>query len=488
MLVFDLDERGAVSKRMVIDPDREPLYRLIFRLALRGKRSGTIARAVNDAGWLTKPFFKRGAPRVFTPDRVLAIIKNPRYAGLSIFDGEVLARGHWPAYITERQHNRLRAAFGERRPTKEPRQLETYLLRHLAICGHCGAPLYTRTGLPHRDGTFARRYACRDHARDRHSKRCTAMPIDAGILEAMFVSSLRSLLIGDRDNPDATRGDAAHTEAQGIVAGRERLRDAVLAGDERQLDSALDALFARMQPEAALIRDTAISQRRARELDQAQRFQTWILQDASMRTEASRVEAHDLNLLLRTWFSTVLVRFDAATVRIVAQRHPSAGWPPFRSAEVSIDRSQWTRFAPLDRARQRHDRWEDAEIIGAIQAWADTHGHRPTWADWSNDAAGYPNTRTVLAHFGSWRRAYRQASLKPENASPARKPKWDDIDVIHALTDWTSAHGQPPGWADWLKGTPNHPCATTVRTHFGTFQAALAAAGLQPGDTSHATA
>jgi hypothetical protein len=152
VLAFDFDERGTLSKRMVIDHERELLYRLIFRLALRGKRSGAIARAVNDAGWVTKPFFKRGAPRVFTPDCVLAVINNPRYAGLSIFDGEVLARGHWPAYITERQHYRLRAAFGERRPTKEPRQLETYLLRHLAICGTCGAPLYTRTGLPHRDG------------------------------------------------------------------------------------------------------------------------------------------------------------------------------------------------------------------------------------------------------------------------------------------------------------------------------------------------
>jgi hypothetical protein len=103
----------------------------------------------------------------------------------------------------------------------------------------------------------------------------------------------------------------------------------------------------------------------------------------------------------------------------------------------------------------------------------------PTWADWANDGAGYPNTSTVLSHFGSWRRAYRRAGLKPENAGTPRKRQWDDLDVIRALTDWTSAHGQPPTWADWLNGTPDHPCATTVRAHFGSMQAALAAAGLQ---------
>jgi hypothetical protein len=226
--------------------------------------------------------------------------------------------------------------------------------------------------------TFARRYACRDHIRDRHSKRCAAMPIEAGMLEAMFVSSLRSLLTGGHDNPEAARVGATHgEEQQEMVAGRERLRDAVLAGDEPRVDSALDAIFARMQPEAALIRDTAISQRRARELDQIQRFQAWIQQETAARTDTSRAKAHDLNLLLRSWFSTVAVTFDATTVRIVAQRHPSAGSPPIRAAEVSIDRSQWTRFAPLDHARQRHDRWDDAEIIGAIQAWTDAHGTVP---------------------------------------------------------------------------------------------------------------
>jgi hypothetical protein len=254
----------------------------------------------------------------------------------------------------------------------------------------------------------------------------------------------------------------------------------MLCSDEFQVDSALDAMFAQMQPEAALIRGTAISQRRARELDQVQRFQTWIAQETLVRTDTSRAEAQQLNLLLRSWFSTVAVRFDPKTVEIVAQRRASAGSPLPRPAGVSLDRSQWTRFAPLDHDRQRHDRWDDAEIIGAIQAWVDTHGHNPIWADWSNDATGYSNTRTVISHFGSWRRAHRQAGLKKRDPAPPRKPNWDDLDVIRALTDWTATHGHPPTWADWLKGTPDHPCATTVRAHFGSMQAALAAAGLEP--------
>jgi hypothetical protein len=36
--------------------------------------------------------------------RVYETLRNPRYAGLSIYKGEVLARGHWPAYVSERRH------------------------------------------------------------------------------------------------------------------------------------------------------------------------------------------------------------------------------------------------------------------------------------------------------------------------------------------------------------------------------------------------
>jgi hypothetical protein len=45
---------GCLRKRMVLDPERQPLIEFVFRLALRGRTCGQIAKSVNDAGWLTK--------------------------------------------------------------------------------------------------------------------------------------------------------------------------------------------------------------------------------------------------------------------------------------------------------------------------------------------------------------------------------------------------------------------------------------------------
>lgn len=118
------------------------------------------------------------------------------------------------------------------------------------------------------------------------------MPIDAGLLEAMFVSSLATLLL-DASSEDLGRSTDLPYSPQRPDEGveRQRLRDAVLADDERQVDDALNVLFTRVQPEAALIRDAAISRRRARQLQEVQRFRTWIAQDWTGRTDAS--EARD---------------------------------------------------------------------------------------------------------------------------------------------------------------------------------------------------
>jgi hypothetical protein len=67
-LAVNVDPNGQISKRLVFDSDRQPLIELIFGLALRGKRSGAIARAVTEAGWRTKPAQRGCVPRLFTVD------------------------------------------------------------------------------------------------------------------------------------------------------------------------------------------------------------------------------------------------------------------------------------------------------------------------------------------------------------------------------------------------------------------------------------
>jgi DNA invertase Pin-like site-specific DNA recombinase len=477
-LAVEVDEHGQMKKRLEFDPSRQPLIEMIFRLALRGKRSGAIAKAVNNAGWQTKPAHRHAVPRAFTSDKILDLLKNPRYAGLAIWNGEVVARGHWPVYITERQHQRIRQRLAGRRPTKPYRQLETYLLAKLARCGHCGKPLYVMTGNPRRDGTFARRYGCASHTKEHGRGRCDAQPIDADTAEAMVIASINALLIhADNGQSGGEPGLATIPET---AAGQRRLREAVLAGDERQIADAIKGLFEQMQPEAALIRDTALSQRQARELSEARRLQTWIDAETNGRTDRTRAEARELNKLLRKWFLSIELKVDPELVTITATRRQASGRPGSQT-EVSISRSDWARFArPQRRLKVRYSGWDDSEIIGALQAWADVHGRSPTWSDWARSAANHPASRTLRDHFGTWNSALEQAGLQLQPTPQPQRHTWDDLDMIEALTSWTGRHGRPPTSIEWLRAEPEHPSTTTVRAHFGSWDAALAASGLEP--------
>jgi hypothetical protein len=166
-------------------------------LALRGRSTGQIARKLNDAGWHTNPRRKDIGPKRWTMDSVRGVLTNPRYAGLAVFGGEIVARGHWPVYITETQHQRILAELAayRRRVRKKPLRLESYLLAQLMRCGRCGEPLYCVTGKQLSDGSLQRRYVCASHERARHAQRCLAPRIAADMLEAMFVASLKPLLL-----------------------------------------------------------------------------------------------------------------------------------------------------------------------------------------------------------------------------------------------------------------------------------------------------
>ena len=54
-VVVSADARGHVAKSLAIDPKREPLIRLIFRMAKRGAMPTKIARIANKDGWRTAP-------------------------------------------------------------------------------------------------------------------------------------------------------------------------------------------------------------------------------------------------------------------------------------------------------------------------------------------------------------------------------------------------------------------------------------------------
>jgi DNA invertase Pin-like site-specific DNA recombinase len=478
-LTVDIDNDGHIKKRMVIDPDRQAAIELIFRMALRGRRTGKIARALNDAGWRTKAYGKGKHAKTWSSERVDMILRNPRYAALAVFEGEILARGHWPAYITERQHKRIRARMLQRGPNKKPVGLESYLLSRLGRCGVCGEPLYCVTGNRHRDGTLTRRYVCASHEKDRCVTRCAAPRISADMLEGMIVASLRDLLL---DGVDAEReGDdrAEPVAVFDVTRERELVREAALSGDEQSFAAAVEQLLTRSGRYGFDTGDHSIPSRRRRRLAAVPRFEAWAAQELAGRTDASRAETLSLNRLLRTWFSTVAVTINNTSVEIAAMpRPPAGGPPPHRLAEVQIDRAHWAHVAcQLDRPRLRRQEWDDSEIIGALQGWAEANGRSPTPSEWVKCDINHPCARTIRIHFGTWRRALRRAGLKPYVPdTPPRNYAWSDQEVVNAIRKWTAEHGHQPKWHEWHSAQPGQPSRETVRKHFGGWRAGLAAA------------
>jgi DNA invertase Pin-like site-specific DNA recombinase len=484
MRVVEVDARGLVKKRLDVDPARRPLIQMIFHMALAGKGTAAIARAINEAGWRTKPLIGAQRPKAWDVQSVLDVLQNPRYAGLAAYKGEVVARGRWPAYITEREYYRLKNRLSRPKSTKTPRKREPYLLALLARCGLCGTALHCHTGQLRSDGTFARRYTCWSHYRGGHgSPRCLSVPMDADIVEAMFASAIhRFLLEGEED--EGARAELATFEG-GWADSRERQRvvDAVLERDEAALDSALEALVARVAPEAVLLKRIAASSWMGRQLELAHRIEKWAAEERAGRTDSSRAETKELNGALRARFGRVSVRMDGRYVDIVAHRRATNTARKDESrVGARFDRRESHRFLPLARgSKLPHRMWEDSEIIASLQDWSVAHGRSPKCADWSRAGSDRPGALTVRRRFGGWRKALRRAGLTPDgreydHAAPRCYEHWSTVKVIRALQDATRAAGRPPRSVEWLRAAPDHPCSTTVRKRFGRWRAALEAA------------
>jgi hypothetical protein len=75
---------------------------------------------------------------------------------------------------------------------------------------------------------------------------------------------------------------------------------------------------------------------------------------------------------------------------------------------------------------------------------------------------------------GSWREALRRAGFA------TFKRTWARDEVIAVLQHAARIEGGRPRQTEWMRATTQRPAASTVRNLFGTWQAALHAAGLGP--------
>jgi hypothetical protein len=132
--------------------------------------------------------------------------------------------------------------------------------------------------------------------------------------------------------------------------------------------------------------------------------------------------------------------------------------------------------------QQTPPRWTVETIVEAMRRWEHETGLQPTvrmWGSrraptskWHSEQPRWPSAGQVIAACGSWGQAQRLAGLAP------LKRGWTREEAISALQRAARETGRVPRCAEWARATADRPPATTVRNLFGSWRAALHAAGL----------
>ncbi|MGY4783675.1 recombinase family protein [Rhodococcus opacus] len=123
--MFGYTARGAAVVESEASAIREGA-----RSLLSGVSTGEISRRWNTAGLTTR----EGNP--FTSKKVVAVLRNPTYAALSTYRGQIVGAGQWPAIIDEHTHRTVVGILDGRRTVARDRRWQG---SGVYLCGKCGS-------------------------------------------------------------------------------------------------------------------------------------------------------------------------------------------------------------------------------------------------------------------------------------------------------------------------------------------------------------
>ena len=151
------------------------------------------------------------------------------------------------------------------------------------------------------------------------------------------------------------------------------------------------------------------------------------------------------------------------------------GLPP-NSRTIEARFGSWNAAlaaAGLPPNRIRRD-WSDQDILDGLRRFAADHGRPPRYDDRVGLLSTYPSPALVVTRLGPWSKALRKAGLEPGNPPPVTHR-----DIVRALRDYRREHHRSPTTTDW-KRAGRRPHAETIIRHCGSWAAAIALASMKP--------
>ncbi len=138
-------------------------------------------------------------------------------------------------------------------------------------------------------------------------------------------------------------------------------------------------------------------------------------------------------------------------------------------------------------------KWTPEAVIAQLQTYGRKHGHPPNSQDVLHGRGDIsPNVTIVQREFGSWRAGLiaagfdvppvghyvRTEDTKRLMAKRSRAGvEWTCERIVAAIQAWNVIHGRPPTSTDWRTATHLTPSAAVVFRRFGSWNAAIVAAG-----------
>ncbi len=126
--------------------------------------------------------------------------------------------------------------------------------------------------------------------------------------------------------------------------------------------------------------------------------------------------------------------------------------------------------------RERNTRYAAAEMIAILRDTGNELGRAPSMREFKQLNPDGPDPTSYGYRFGNWNTALEAAGL---SARRTRAPAYTDETLLEILSNLIDDLGRAPTVRELL-ALPGLPSPTTYRNHFGNWNAALEAAGLEP--------